>query len=100
MSDKKNRERAEKGEVFREGKIVKLVACPFPACTGMIQPGSEYGACATHTKLIKDVLFILYHTRRPGEDQSLAEQRAEAGKPGSRIVLPGTRAFQEALKRV
>ena len=94
------RRRAEKGEAYSGGKKIKLPPCPFPDCSAFIVPGSEFGACATHSKLIKDVLFIFDHTRRPGEVASPAEKRAQAGKPTSSIILPGTRAFQEVVKRV
>ena len=100
MSSKKDKERAARGEVFRDGKIVKLAPCPFPGCSGMAEPGGGFGSCAYHTKLIKDVLFILDHTRRPKEDTSPAERRAGAGKPASKIILPGTRAYQEVIKSV
>lgn len=95
---KKERERAERGEFFRGGKTVKMVPCPFSGCTNYVMPGAkEIMACERHIQLIRDVLFILDHTRLRGEVQSPAERRA-AGKAPARIILPGSPEFNKAVK--
>lgn len=89
--------RAERRRAERDSAVPP---CPFPQCTGKVQPGSEYGACAGHTKMVKDVLFILDHTRKGGQPVRSAGQPPASKPAGSKIILPGTRAFQEEMKRV
>ncbi len=90
--------RAERRRAERDSAVPP---CPFPQCTGKVQPGSEYGACTGHTKLVKDVLFILDHTRKGAQTANPAGRQPPANKPaGNKIILPGTRAFQEEMKRV
>lgn len=99
---KKDQERAARGELHRDGKVVKMAPCPFPACPNFCVPGQEIAACERHTGFIADVMFILDHTRLRGDASSPAERRAAAQKaaknPASKLVLPGSPEWNSIVK--
>jgi hypothetical protein len=98
MSKRKDKERAEKGQAFRNPKEGGKI-CPFPMCTRLYT--AEQGkpeACEKHREFILDYIFCLQHivispTPPPGveskhlyipkagmADQAIKQAAAEADK--------------------
>jgi len=89
MSKRKDRNRAAAGEVFREGKVSKLVRCPVPSCRGFVITGnSAHGLCPRHEEDLAFLLFILPHIGM------------EQGKTQSGLVLPGQPGFEAVPEAV
>ena len=91
MSKKRDRNRAAAGEVFRDGKVSKLVRCPVPSCRGFVITGdSPHGLCPKHEEDLAFLLFILPRIK------------IEQGKTPSGLVLPGQPEYtmpKEVIKR-
>lgn len=89
MSHKKDRKRAAAGEVFREGKVSKLVKCPVPNCPrGVITGNSAHGLCPYHEEFLESLLFLLPHIK------------IEQGKTPGGLVLPGQPGFEAVPEAV
>jgi len=96
---KKDRERLARGELHRDGKVVKVAPCPFPKCGQLVDPGSSYKVCRRHSELIADVMFILDRTRLPGQTKSAVEARRDAARAKApHLILPGEPAFNAIVK--
>ena len=96
---KKDERRIVRGEVHRDGRVVKVAPCPFPRCDQLQEPGSPFKACRRHTALVADVLYIIDHAILPGQTKSAAELRRAAVKAKApHIILPGEPAFNATVK--